>query len=74
MASPDLDDLRLLLAHAHTPPKVGLWRRVLLRLRTKVSLPSTQPVPFPPTVANQQEAELGSKNQTDKQPGTRHAA
>jgi len=72
--SPDLDDLRLLLAHAHTPPKIGFLRRLLLRLRAKASPPITRPVPFPPTVANRQEVESGNKSPTDKQQGSRDVA
>jgi hypothetical protein len=74
VSSPDLDDLRLLLAHAHTPPKIGFLRGILLRLRTKVSAPTMLPVPFPPTVVNQQETKPGNKTQTDKPHGARDVA
>jgi hypothetical protein len=51
VSSPDLDDLRLLLAHAHTPKKIGFLQRAMLRLKSKFSRPFTQPVAFPSTPA-----------------------
>jgi len=74
VSSPDLDDLRLLLAHAHTPPKAGFFRRALWRLRTKLSPPNTRPIAFPPSMENQREAGSINQNRTDKQSGTRDVA
>lgn len=51
MPYPDLDELRSLLSHAHTPQKAGFVRRMVMHLKSKFSRPDTQPVIFPPPKA-----------------------
>jgi hypothetical protein len=48
----DLDDLRLLFAHAHQPKKIGIFRNAVLDLRSKFSRQITRPAPLPLPAAN----------------------
>ena len=53
MPYPDLDELRSLLSHAHTPKKAGFVRRMVSHLKNKFSSPDFEPVTFPPPKAQE---------------------